>query len=63
MSRYAPDRPGYFIRPTIVRDIAEGTRLVDEEQFGPIVRIREFDQRENCLLIQTVPASICEAKS
>jgi acyl-CoA reductase-like NAD-dependent aldehyde dehydrogenase len=31
----APDRPGYFIRPTIVRDIAEGTRLVDEEQFGP----------------------------
>ena len=33
----APDRPGYFIRPTIVRDIAEGTRLVDEEQFGPIL--------------------------
>ena len=34
-----PERPGYFLRPTIVRDIAEGTRLVDEEQFGPILPV------------------------
>ena len=26
---------GYFYPPTIVADIADGTRLVDEEQFGP----------------------------
>jgi acyl-CoA reductase-like NAD-dependent aldehyde dehydrogenase len=31
------DRPGYFIQPTIVRDIKEGSRLVDEEQFGPVL--------------------------
>jgi acyl-CoA reductase-like NAD-dependent aldehyde dehydrogenase len=31
------DRPGYFIQPTIVRDIAGGSRLVDEEQFGPVL--------------------------
>jgi acyl-CoA reductase-like NAD-dependent aldehyde dehydrogenase len=27
--------PGYFFEPTIVTGIAEGVRLVDEEQFGP----------------------------
>jgi acyl-CoA reductase-like NAD-dependent aldehyde dehydrogenase len=45
----APDRPGYFIRPTIVRDIAEGTRLVDEEQFGPILPIMKFSDPEDAL--------------
>ena len=34
-----PDKPGYFIRPTIVRDIKEGSRLVDEEQFGPVLPV------------------------
>ncbi len=33
---------GYFIRPTIVRDIAEGSRLVDEEQFGPVLPVIKF---------------------
>lgn len=41
------DRPGYFMRPTIVRDIADGTRLVDEEQFGPllpVIKYKEVDE-------------------
>lgn len=38
----APDRAGYFIRPTIVRDITDGTRLVDEEQFGPVLPVIRF---------------------
>ena len=33
------DRPDYFIEPTIVRDLAEGSRLVDEEQFGPVLPV------------------------
>ena len=42
-----PDKPGYFIRPTIVRDIKEGSRLVDEEQFGPVLPVMSFaDERE-----------------
>lgn len=39
-------RPGYFIPPTVVADIAEGTRLVDEEPFGPVlpvIRFRDLD--------------------
>jgi acyl-CoA reductase-like NAD-dependent aldehyde dehydrogenase len=38
----ALDRPGYFIEPTVVADIREGTRLVDEEPFGPILPIIAF---------------------
>jgi len=37
-----PDGPGFFIRPTIVRDISEGSRLVDEEQFGPVLPVMKF---------------------
>jgi acyl-CoA reductase-like NAD-dependent aldehyde dehydrogenase len=36
-------RPGYFVRPTVVRDITEGNPLVDEEVFGPIRPVLRFD--------------------
>jgi acyl-CoA reductase-like NAD-dependent aldehyde dehydrogenase len=36
------DRPGYFYPPTIVTGIAEGTRLVDEEQFGPVLPVMPY---------------------
>lgn len=40
------NRPGYFFPITLVADLADGTRLVDEEQFGPIlpiIRYRDVD--------------------
>ncbi|HWI70251.1 MAG TPA: aldehyde dehydrogenase family protein [Nitrospiraceae bacterium] len=33
------DRKGYFIQPTIVRDIPDDARLVTEAKFGPIVPV------------------------
>jgi acyl-CoA reductase-like NAD-dependent aldehyde dehydrogenase len=33
---------GYFIQPTVVRDITEGSKLVDEEQFGPVMPVIKF---------------------
>src|SRR5262249_40002679 len=33
---------GYFINPTIVRDITDGARLVDEEQFGPVMPVIRY---------------------
>src|SRR5262245_7762742 len=33
---------GYFYQPTIVTDVAEGVRLVDEEQFGPALPILSY---------------------
>ena len=41
------DQPGYFIRPTIVRDIVDGTRLVDEEQFGPVLPVIKYSDFED----------------
>ena len=37
-----PDRPGYFIRPTIVRDVADDARIVREEQFGPVLPVLRY---------------------
>jgi aldehyde dehydrogenase (NAD+) len=34
---------GYFFDPSVVVDVAEGCRLVDEEQFGPVVPVMAFD--------------------
>lgn len=33
---------GYFVRPCVVRDITDGTRLVDEEQFGPVLPLIRY---------------------
>lgn len=40
------DRPGYFLRPTIVADMRDGHALVDQEQFGPILPVIRFDDIE-----------------
>lgn len=40
---------GYFIRPTIVRDIADGAMLVDQEQFAPILPVIRFDDVDDAL--------------
>lgn len=41
------DGSGYFYEPTVVADLSDGTRLVDEEPFGPIlpvIRYRDIDE-------------------
>ena len=40
---------GYFIRPTIVRDIDDGSRLVNEEQFGPVLPLIKFKDADDAL--------------
>ncbi len=44
-----PEEKGYFIRPTIVRDISDGTRLVDEEQFGPVLPVIKYSDPEDAI--------------
>lgn len=43
----ALDRPGYFIAPTIVSGIKQGARLVEEEQFGPILPIISYSNLDD----------------
>lgn len=44
-----PDQPGYFIRPTIIRDVKDGTRIVDEEQFGPVLPVIKYSDAEETI--------------
>jgi acyl-CoA reductase-like NAD-dependent aldehyde dehydrogenase len=44
-----PAGEGYFVPPTIVADIGEDSRLVREEQFGPILPVLKFSDEEEVL--------------
>ncbi|MDC0148115.1 aldehyde dehydrogenase family protein [Alphaproteobacteria bacterium] len=44
-----PDGKGYFVRPTIVRDIDGDSRLVREEQFGPVLPIIKYDDLDDVI--------------
>jgi acyl-CoA reductase-like NAD-dependent aldehyde dehydrogenase len=45
----ALDGPGYFVRPTIVRDIADSARLVSEEQFCPVLPILSYEDLDDAV--------------
>jgi aldehyde dehydrogenase (NAD+) len=45
----AVDGPGYFVRPTIVRDIDDSSELVAIEQFAPILPIVRFDDLDDII--------------
>ncbi|MGV9847372.1 aldehyde dehydrogenase family protein [Streptomyces sp. NPDC003442] len=40
---------GYFVTPTIVADVHEGSRLVDEEQFGPILPVLRYTDVDDAI--------------
>jgi acyl-CoA reductase-like NAD-dependent aldehyde dehydrogenase len=41
--------PGYFFPATLVADVSDGVRLVDEEQFGPILPIIRYTDVEDAI--------------
>jgi acyl-CoA reductase-like NAD-dependent aldehyde dehydrogenase len=44
------DGPGYFVTPTIVRDISDDARLVREEQFCPVVPVLSYDDIDDVVV-------------
>jgi len=40
---------GYFIEPTIVSGVKEGHRIVDEEQFGPVLPVIKYSDEADAL--------------
>ena len=44
-----PEGKGYFIPPTIVRDINDDSRLVSEEQFGPVLPVIKYDDIDDVI--------------
>lgn len=43
------NRKGYFIAPSIVRDLPESAELVQEEQFGPVLPILAYDDLDEVI--------------
>lgn len=43
------DGAGYFYPPTIVADISNGVRLVDEEQFGPVLPVIRYSDLDDAI--------------
>lgn len=43
------DRPGYFIAPTLVRDLPDDAPLVTQEQFGPVLPILAYDDEADAI--------------
>lgn len=41
--------PGYFYPPTLVSGVGAGVRLVDEEQFGPVLPIIVYHDLEDAI--------------
>jgi len=42
-------RDGYFIAPTVIRDLPEDARLVREEQFGPVFPVLAYDSLDEVI--------------
>ena len=44
-----PDVPGYFMPYTLVADVKDGMRIVDEEQFGPLLPIIKYSDLDDAI--------------
>jgi len=44
-----PDGPGYFLPHTIVADVTDGMRIVDEEQFGPLLPVIKYSDLDEAI--------------
>lgn len=46
----ALDGPGFFFAPTVLRDLSDGVRVVDEEQFGPVLPVIRYKTIDDAVL-------------
>jgi acyl-CoA reductase-like NAD-dependent aldehyde dehydrogenase len=45
----APQGPGFFYPVTIVADVTDGMRIVDEEQFGPVLPVIRYSDVDDAI--------------
>jgi acyl-CoA reductase-like NAD-dependent aldehyde dehydrogenase len=45
----APEGAGYFYRPTILSNVHDGMRIVDEEQFGPALPVLSYSSLDDAV--------------
>ncbi|WP_333713506.1 betaine-aldehyde dehydrogenase, partial [Yoonia sp.] len=44
-----PDRPGFFLEPTVFADVTDDMTIAREEIFGPVMSVFDFDTEEEVL--------------
>ncbi|TGD70407.1 aldehyde dehydrogenase family protein, partial [Mangrovimicrobium sediminis] len=45
----ALDRPGFFVAPTVVRDVDDSDRIVCDEQFAPILPVLAYRDLDDAI--------------
>jgi aldehyde dehydrogenase (NAD+) len=45
------ERPGFFVHPTVLTDVAPTARLYQQEIFGPVVAILPFDEDDEVVAL------------
>ena len=49
-TEFSPNgKDGYFFEPTVLADVQEGVRVVDEEQFGPVIPVLKYTDVEDAM--------------
>ena len=46
-----PDRPGFFVEPTVFAGQSNGIRIAQEEIFGPVALVLPFDDADDAIAI------------
>src|SRR5215211_5626376 len=44
-----PDGPGYFLEPTVVAGLRQDDEMVQNEIFGPVIKVQPFDDEEKAI--------------
>jgi acyl-CoA reductase-like NAD-dependent aldehyde dehydrogenase len=45
------DRPGYYYAPTVIADLANDSRVVQEEIFGPVLTVQPFTTEDEAIAL------------
>jgi betaine-aldehyde dehydrogenase len=45
------DRPGFYFAPTVIADVGQDDRIVQEEVFGPVLTVQRFQTEDEALAL------------
>ncbi len=45
----APDRPGFFLEPTVIAGLEQDDEMIQREIFGPVITVQQFSDEEQAI--------------
>jgi betaine-aldehyde dehydrogenase len=46
---HAPDRPGFFVEPTVVAGLEQDDEMIQNEIFGPVITVQRFSDEQEAI--------------